>query len=40
MMKKRYKESKNKRRRTFGRTADRTNSMNIKPRPLRGGTRL
>lgn len=39
-MKKRYKESSRKRNRTFGRTADRTNGMNTRPRPMRGGTRL
>lgn len=39
-MKKRYKESSKKRRRSFGRNADKTNKMNVSPRPMRGGTRL
>ena len=40
MMKKRYKEPRSKTRRTFGKTADRTNKMNVNSRPMRGGTRL
>lgn len=39
-MRKRYKESSKKRNRTFGKTADRTHVMNLRPRPMRGGTRL
>jgi hypothetical protein len=39
-MRKRYKQSKSKTRKVFGRTADRTHKMNLRPRPMRGGTRL
>jgi hypothetical protein len=36
----RRKEGKGKRNRYFGRTADRTHPYNVKPKPMRGGTRL
>lgn len=36
----RYKESKRKRRKTFGRTAQQTHVKNARNRPLRGGSRL
>ena len=39
-MKHRHKESRRKRRKTFGHTADRTHRMNVRARPMRGGTRL
>jgi hypothetical protein len=39
-MKHRHKEAPKKRRKTFGKTADRTHVMNLRPRPMRGGTRL
>jgi hypothetical protein len=39
-MKKRWKESKRKRKRTFSKFADRTKSINMSPRIMRGGTRL
>lgn len=39
-MKNRYKMSKKTSRRKFKKTAGRTNKMNRKPRPMRGGTRL
>lgn len=39
-MKHRYKESKRKRRKTFGRSADRTHAFNVSSRPKRGGIRL
>jgi hypothetical protein len=39
-MAKRWKQNPKKSRRQFSKTADRTNRMNVKPRPMRGGTRL
>ena len=39
-MKRRHKESRKRRRKVFGRTADRTHRMNVNSRPMRGGTRL
>ena len=39
-MRKRYKMDKRSSSRKFRRSADRTNRMNLGPRPMRGGTRL
>lgn len=39
-MKKRYKMDYKKSQKKFRRTSDRTNRMNTRPRPMRGGTRL
>jgi hypothetical protein len=39
-MKKRYKQSKRKTRKVFGKTADRTHKLNLAKRSMRGGTRL
>lgn len=39
-MRHRHRESKRTRRKTFGRTADRTHRVNVRARPMRGGTRL
>lgn len=40
VMSKRYKMKNKKSRKQFRRTVDRTHTMNVKPRPMRGGTRL
>lgn len=36
----RYKESRKKTRKTFGKSADRTHKKNLRARPMRGGNRL
>lgn len=39
-MKKRFKMNGRKSKKLFSKTASRTHRLNVKPRPLRGGTRL
>lgn len=39
-MRRRFKMSGKSSKRTFRKSSNRTNKMNVRPRPMRGGTRL